>query len=273
MSGPAALNLMFLEIARSTSVPFHQLRFVRKSNRLLCCPFNHLSEWLGLTLQSGQWVSITVHPRKKVHVGVCVGRGCPSSKALCMLLNNSNAPQLTGSPRVRSEKRHTTHHKAVIYLVSFFQILFAAQLAEGQVTLDFAGGRRRRSWRQLGETLVRSGSVMLYFFLNRYFMETSPIALDRLRESSSGETQLWPWNLSQLGLSVGTADVWRWWLTRSHFVRGAFSFLYCPMGRRRAAWWGESRQRVVWRSHRTPCAEAGERSGVGTKDAKETDYM
>lgn len=122
--------------------------------------------------------------KKEVHVGVRVGRGCSSSEALCMLLSNSNTPQLTGNPGVRSEKRHTTHHKAVIYLVSFFQISFAAQLAEGQVTLDFAGGRRRRSRRQLGETLVRSDSVVP--FLNRYFMETSPIVLERLRDLPLG---------------------------------------------------------------------------------------
>lgn len=83
-----------------------------------------------------------------------------------MLLNNSNTPQLIGSPRVCSEKRHITHHIAVIYLVSFFQIHFAAQLAEGKATLDFGGGRSR-SRRQLGEMLVRSDSAMLHSFLNR----------------------------------------------------------------------------------------------------------
>lgn len=60
-----------------------------------------------------------------------------------MLLNNSNTPQLTGSPGVHSKERHTTHHKAVIYLGSFFQIRFVALLA-GQVTLDFARWQKEK---------------------------------------------------------------------------------------------------------------------------------
>lgn len=45
---------------------------------------------------------------------------------------------------MRSEERHTTHHEAVIYLGSFFQIRFVALLAEGQVTLDFARWQKEK---------------------------------------------------------------------------------------------------------------------------------
>lgn len=90
-----------------------------------------------------------------------------------------------------------------------------------------------------GETLVRSGSVVLHSFLSRYFMEARLISPDCLAGSSSGETQLWPWNLSELALSVGTAGVWLWRLTESLCLL-TLSFLYRPMGRRTAAWWEES---------------------------------
>lgn len=117
----------------------------------------------------------------------------------------------------------------MIYLVSFFQIHFAAQLAEGQVTLDFGGGRNR-SWRQLREMLVRFDSVMLHSFLNRYFMETSPVSPDCLQDLPLGR------HSSGLGicLSVGTADVWLWWLTWSHFACWASVF--------RIVQWGEEQQ-------------------------------
>lgn len=54
------------------------------------------------------------------------------------------------------------------------------------MTLDFAGGRRRRSWRQLGAMMVRSSGVKMQSFPNTSFTETSPVALDCLRDLPQG---------------------------------------------------------------------------------------
>lgn len=82
------------------------------------------------------------------------------------------------------------------------------------MTLDSAGGGRRRSWRQLGAMMVRSDGVKMQF--TRYRDKSS---CSRLPEgSSSGETQLWPWNLSELGLKAGTVEVWVWWPTPPNHI-------------------------------------------------------
>lgn len=54
------------------------------------------------------------------------------------------------------------------------------------MTLDFAGGGRRRSWRQLGATKVRSDGVKMQSFPNTHFTEISPVALDCLRDLPQG---------------------------------------------------------------------------------------
>lgn len=84
------------------------------------------------------------------------------------------------------------------------------------MTIDSAGGGRR-SWRQLGAMMVRSDGVKMQSFPNTRFGDKS--SCSRLPEgSSSGETQLWPWNLSELGLKAGTAEVWVWWPTPPNHI-------------------------------------------------------
>lgn len=54
------------------------------------------------------------------------------------------------------------------------------------MTLDSAGGGRRRSWRQLGAMMVRSDGVKMQSFPNTRFTETSPVVLDCLRDLPQG---------------------------------------------------------------------------------------